>query len=151
MVSIFIREECCVMIYCLIFTSGIEPTTTCGSNLARQRKVGSITCFWYVVWPDSKRLMGCSKVINYISIFQVALASRKQTTHGGDPKLFFSISERQAGKLWIPIFMVLGLTRPGIEYNSAVLAADALSTRPLIGELYCSKFASMIFDLQSQS
>ena len=28
------------------------------------------------------------------------------------------IAERQAGKLWIPIFIVFGLTRPGIEWES---------------------------------
>ena len=43
------------------------------------------------------------------------------------------IAERQAGKLWIPIFIVFGLTRPGIEPESTVSVADALSTRPLIG------------------
>ena len=43
------------------------------------------------------------------------------------------IAERQAGKLWIPIFIVFGLTRPGIEPVSTASVADALSTRPLIG------------------
>ena len=43
------------------------------------------------------------------------------------------IAERQAGKLWIPIFIVFGLTRLGIESKSAVSVADALSTWPLIG------------------
>ena len=33
----------------------------------------------------------------------------------------------------MPIFIVFGLTRPGIEPKSTVLVADALSTRPLIG------------------
>ena len=42
-------------------------------------------------------------------------------------------AEGQAGKLWIPIFMVFGLTRPGIEPESTASVADALSTRPLIG------------------
>ena len=42
-------------------------------------------------------------------------------------------AERQAGKLCIPIFIVFGLTRPGIESESTVSVADALSTRPLIG------------------
>ena len=41
-------------------------------------------------------------------------------------------AERQAGKLWIPIFIVFGLTRLGIELESTVSVADALSTRPLI-------------------
>ena len=40
--------------------------------------------------------------------------------------------ERQAGKLWIPIFIIFGLTRPGIEPESTASVADALSTRPLI-------------------
>ena len=44
------------------------------------------------------------------------------------------IAKRQAGKLWIPIFIVFGLTRPGIEPESTASVADALSTRPLIGE-----------------
>ena len=43
------------------------------------------------------------------------------------------IAERQAGKLWIPIFIVFGLTQPGIKPVSTVSVADALSTRPLIG------------------
>ena len=42
-------------------------------------------------------------------------------------------AERQAGKLWIPIFIVFGLTRPGIEPESTASVADVLSTRPLIG------------------
>ena len=47
------------------------------------------------------------------------------------------IAERQAGKLWIPIFIVFGLTRPGIEPESTVSVADALSTRPLIALSTC--------------
>ena len=43
------------------------------------------------------------------------------------------IAERQAGKLWIPIFIVFGMTRLGNETESTVSVADALSTRPLIG------------------
>ena len=43
------------------------------------------------------------------------------------------IAERQARKLWIPIFIVFGLTRPGIELVSTASVADVLSTRPLIG------------------
>ena len=39
------------------------------------------------------------------------------------------IAERQAGKLWIPIFIVFGMTRPRIEPESTVSVADALSTR----------------------
>ena len=42
-------------------------------------------------------------------------------------------AERQAGKLGIPIFIVFGLTRPGIKPESSASVADALSTRPLIG------------------
>ena len=43
------------------------------------------------------------------------------------------IAERQAEKLWIPIFIVFGLTWPGIEPESTASVADALSSRPLIG------------------
>ena len=43
------------------------------------------------------------------------------------------IAERQEWKLWIPIFVVFGLTRPGTETKSTASVADALSTRPLIG------------------
>ena len=43
------------------------------------------------------------------------------------------IAERQAGKLWIPIFIVFGLTRPGIELKSTASVADALSPGPPIG------------------
>ena len=46
------------------------------------------------------------------------------------------IAERQAGKLLIPIFIVFGLTRPGIEPESTASVADALSTRPEIGFLW---------------
>ena len=42
------------------------------------------------------------------------------------------IAERQAGKLWIPSFIVFGLTRPGIELESPAAVADALSNRSLI-------------------
>ena len=41
-------------------------------------------------------------------------------------------AEGQAGTLWIPIFIVFGLIRPGIEPESTASVADALSTRPLI-------------------
>ena len=34
----------------------------------------------------------------------------------------------------MPIFIVFGLTRSGIEPESTVSEADALSTRPLIGD-----------------
>ena len=37
------------------------------------------------------------------------------------------IAERQAGKLWIPIFIVFGLTQPGIEPESNASVANALS------------------------
>ena len=55
------------------------------------------------------------------------------TTHGGSFTLSLLIAERQAGKLWIPIFIVFGLTQPGIEPESTASVADALSTRTLIG------------------
>ena len=41
-------------------------------------------------------------------------------------------SERQTGKLWIPIFIVFELTRLGIELVSFVSATDAPSNRLLI-------------------
>ena len=41
--------------------------------------------------------------------------------------LFVFIAERQARKLRIPIFIVFGLTRPGIESWCTVSAADALT------------------------
>ena len=40
-------------------------------------------------------------------------------------------AERQARKLWKPIFIFVGLTRPGTELELTVSAADALSTWPL--------------------
>ena len=46
------------------------------------------------------------------------------------------IAEHQAGKLRIPISIVFGLTRPGIEPESTASVADALSTRPPIGFEY---------------
>ena len=42
------------------------------------------------------------------------------------------IAERQAGKLRIPLFTVLGLTRTRIELELTASVAHALSTRPLI-------------------
>ena len=43
------------------------------------------------------------------------------------------IAERQAMKLYTPIFIVFGLTWPGIELESTVSVADTLSIQPLIG------------------
>ena len=34
----------------------------------------------------------------------------------------------------MPIFLVFGLTRPGIETKPTASVAEALSTRPLIGQ-----------------
>ena len=45
------------------------------------------------------------------------------------------IAKRHAGKMRIPIFIAFGLTQPGIEHQSSVAVADALSTRPLIGSV----------------
>ena len=45
-------------------------------------------------------------------------------------------AERQAGKLGIPIFVVFGMTRPGIKLLPTVSVADALSTRLLICRFY---------------
>ena len=42
------------------------------------------------------------------------------------------LAERQAGTLWIPIFIVFGLTWSGVEPESTVSAADNLITGPLI-------------------
>ena len=39
------------------------------------------------------------------------------------------VTERQVGKLYISILIVLGLTRPGIEPLSNVLIAEAPNTR----------------------
>ena len=58
------------------------------------------------------------------------------TIRGRGVTLCLFIAERQAGKLRIPIFIVLGLTCPEIEPESTVLAADAPSTRSLIGFNY---------------
>ena len=39
----------------------------------------------------------------------------------------------------MPIFVVLGLTRPGIKPRSTVSVADTLSTRPMISkQMVCS-------------
>ena len=50
---------------------------------------------------------------------------------------YYITAESQEGKLWIPIFVVLGFIRPGIELQTSVYrfsaVADALSTWPLIG------------------
>ena len=64
------------------------------------------------------------------------------------------IAERQAGKLWIPIFIVFGLTGPGIEPKSTDSVADALSTRPPIGIYHffqhnTSNINSVGFEIQS--
>ena len=42
-------------------------------------------------------------------------------------------AERQAGKLWIPIFLVFGLTQLEIKPRSIISVADAPSVWPLIG------------------
>ena len=42
------------------------------------------------------------------------------------------IAGLQTGKLWIPIFIIFGLTRQGIEPESTISVADAVSTRPLV-------------------
>ena len=67
------------------------------------------------------------------------------TTHGGGFTLSLFNAERQAGKQWIPIFLVLGLTRPGIEPETTISVADGLSTRPLIisacQQPYCTTIA----------
>ena len=47
-------------------------------------------------------------------------------------------AECQAGKLWIPIFIVFGLTQPEIKLESTTSVADALSTWPLIGFFFYS-------------
>ena len=46
------------------------------------------------------------------------------TTHRGYPHCPLYVAERQAGKLWIPIFIVFGLTRPGIESESTSVKAN---------------------------
>ena len=50
------------------------------------------------------------------------------TTHGGGFTLSLCITERQAGKLLIPIFIVFGLTRPRIEPESTVSVTNPLPT-----------------------
>ena len=45
------------------------------------------------------------------------------------------IAERQARMLWIPIFIVFGLTRSGMARESTVSVANTLSTQPLIGSI----------------
>ena len=57
------------------------------------------------------------------------------TTHGRGFTLSLLIAERQAWKLSIPIFIVFGLTPPEIKPKSNVSVTDAVSTRPLIGNL----------------
>ena len=47
------------------------------------------------------------------------------------------VAQRQAGKLWIPIFIVFGLIRPGIVPDSTVSLADAISTWPPIHAYRC--------------
>ena len=51
-------------------------------------------------------------------------------------------AERQAGKLWKPIFIVFGLIRPGIRPESTVSVADAPFTRPLFG--YSSRITAKV-------
>ena len=45
-------------------------------------------------------------------------------------------AELQAGKLSVLIFLVFGLTRPGIKVKSIVSEADALFTQPPNGSFY---------------
>ena len=60
-------------------------------------------------------------------------------------------AEHQAGKLWIPSFIVFGLTRPGIEPESTVSVADALFTRPLIGFIKIATRANFFLQRSSPS
>ena len=54
------------------------------------------------------------------------------TTHGGSFTLFSFIAERQAEKVQMPVFIVLGLIQPGIESKSAIRVVDILFSQPLI-------------------
>ena len=55
------------------------------------------------------------------------------------------IAERKAAKLWIPIFIVSGLTRPRIKPESTVSVTNALSTRPLIDYVKGSRWIVSVF------
>ena len=64
-----------------------------------------------------------------ISVFESSCRCHLSTTYGGGFTLSLLIAESQAGKMRIPIFMVFGLSRSGIEPRSSVSAADVLLTR----------------------
>ena len=95
---------------------------------------------------------------NYIFIYHVVLASRQRKNLFGLrvklPPVYhtrwrlhtISNAERQAGKLWIPIFMVFDLTQTGIEQASTVsVVAYALSTYSFRSQiiLFDSNFLSL--------
>ena len=58
-------------------------------------------------------------------------------THGRVYHTLPLIGAYQAAKLRVPVFIVFGLTRPGIEPEFTISVADALSARPLISK--CSE------------
>ena len=70
-----------------------------------------------------------------LSVFESSYHLPTCLPHMVEASHCFLIAERQAGKLWIPIFIDFDFTRPGIEPESIVSIADALCTRPLIDAL----------------
>ena len=54
--------------------------------------------------------------------------------------------ERQAGKLRIPIFIVFGLARPGIEPVSTTSVADALSPKICHLLQFCYNFSLLMME-----
>ena len=50
----------------------------------------------------------------------------------------------------MPMFIVFGLTRPGIELQSIVSVDDALSTQPLIGCLFTYSNTNYLMQINKQ-
>ena len=76
-------------------------------------------------WPGDGE-----KTFRYSSQATACLPHTVETSHCS----FLSLNAKQESCKYQ--FLVFGLTRPGIEPESTVSVADALSTRPLIGFAY---------------
>ena len=80
-----------------------------------------------------------------ISVFESSchLPMHLFTKHDGGFTLTLFNAERHAGKLKIPIFIVFGLIRLGIEPTFTVSTADALSIQPFFFRVYCFETISI--------
>ena len=103
------------------------------STLIETSKCGFVTVELYLYYLSCFDL-GTAKGFFWSSI-KLAPA-HLSTTHGGCVTLSLLNAERQAGKLWISICIVFGLTRLGIRPGLIFSVADASIIRSPIGILW---------------